>query len=105
VAVEVVPHRPTLVAQLQRLGVERRLLVRAADPAVADTWFAGAGSVAFWAEVLASAAVPDRGVPDELFPAVAAAYLDRWRVEQENEQLMAAARALARAARAHRPDS
>jgi len=104
-AVEVVPHRPTLVAELRRLGIEPRLLARATDPRVPDAWFAASASVAFWAEVLPWPAGDGSGgaLPDAVFGAASAAYLDRWRAEREDQQLMAEARALARAARAHRP--
>jgi hypothetical protein len=107
-AVEVAPHRPTLVAELRRLGVEGGLIAVIADPHVPEAWFARSAAVPYWDAVLAAIRwAPPTGelVPDGIFGAASAAYLHRWRVEWEDEQLMADARALARAARAHLPET
>ena len=104
-AVQVAPHRSRLIAELHRLGIEPRLVARAADPSVPDAWFTGSPAAPFWGEVLAALG-DGRGhdaIPEVIFGAAAAAHLDRWRAEWEDEQLLAAARALAWAARAHLP--
>ena len=63
-AVEVAPHRPTLVAELRRLGVAARLVAVVADPRVPESWFTGSAAVPYWDEVLTGIRwAPHAGVP------------------------------------------